>query len=315
MHYVNLEDKANITKTYKEEGYVIVPNLISKEKIDYFLEGYEKLKKKKFYIIRAQDTNRPEKLEVNKQGFIEHSIWNPHYHVLANKFSDGVYKIITDKGISDVLEAISGEPKHTIWQSMFFDKSTGTVAHQDHYYLDTDPPGGVVGIWVALEDIDEECGPFYVYPTTHLGVIANREAEHNEDYVGAISNALAYKDYKKVDCTVKKGDVIFWHSCTIHGSNENKNPMRSRKSITGHYFPNSFNKLGTMAHGYIQVDPTMPTINPAIDQWKKSSLEKHVRHLRYGVRYFLNSLSKKQVKVEMKTIDGEYQGKRYEKKK
>lgn len=312
MHYVELSDKASIHKTYAEQGYVIIPNLISEEKINSFLEGYERLKKKKFYIIRAQDTNRPEKLEVNKYGFIEHSIWNPHYHVMAKGFSEGVYNIITDKGISDVLEAISGESKHTIWQSMFFDRSTGTVAHQDHYYLDTDPAGGVIGIWVALEDIDDDCGPFYVYPTTHLGVIANREVDHNEGYVGAIADALAHKEYTKVDCKVKKGDVVFWHSCTIHGSNENKDPKRSRKSITGHYFPSSFQKLGTMAHGFIQKDATMPTINPAIEEWKKTKLEKNIRHLRYGVRYLLNSINKKQVKVEMKTIDGEYQGKKYE---
>ena len=36
---------------------------------------------------------------------------------------------------------------------MFFDRSTGTVEHQDSWYLDTDPPGNLVGVWYALEDI------------------------------------------------------------------------------------------------------------------------------------------------------------------
>ena len=47
-----------------------------------------------------------------------------------------------------------------MWQNMFFDKSVGTVDHFDSWYLDTDPPGSLIGAWFALEDIDGKGGTF-----------------------------------------------------------------------------------------------------------------------------------------------------------
>jgi len=39
---------------------------------------------------------------------------------------------------------------------------------------------------------------------------------------------------------LKKGDVLFWNSRTVHGSLETKNPKYSRKSLTAHYLPSQY---------------------------------------------------------------------------
>ena len=38
---------------------------------------------------------------------------------------------------------------------------------------------------------------------------------------------------------LKKGDVLFWNSGTIHGSLKTKNTFFTRKSFTCHFIPNS----------------------------------------------------------------------------
>ena len=49
---------------------------------------------------------------------------------------------------------------------MYFDKNAGTPPHQDGYYLDTLPVGNLTAAWIALEDIDERAGRFYVVPNS-----------------------------------------------------------------------------------------------------------------------------------------------------
>jgi phytanoyl-CoA hydroxylase len=36
---------------------------------------------------------------------------------------------------------------------------------------------------------------------------------------------------------LKKGDALFWNSCTVHGAFPNRDPAFSRKSLTAHYVP------------------------------------------------------------------------------
>ena len=65
---------------------------------------------------------------------------------------------------------------------MLFDKSTGTPEHTDQYYLDTQPTGGVVGAWFALEDYDDNCGRFYVRPESHLFDRLDRSSVTNHEH-------------------------------------------------------------------------------------------------------------------------------------
>jgi phytanoyl-CoA hydroxylase len=44
----------------------------------------------------------------------------------------------------------------------------------------------------------------------------------------------------KLECrapALNKGDVLFWHSKTIHGSLETRQPEHSRSSFTAHWLP------------------------------------------------------------------------------
>ena len=125
---------------------------------------------------------------------------------------------------------------------MFFDKSTGTVPHQDYYYLDTDPPGHLVAGWFALEDIQEDAGAFFVVPKSHMGPLIKRKTNipqfsDHEEYVTKVQKLITEQNYEPKPMLLEKGSVLFWHPFLVHGAFQNANPNHSIKSFTAHFLP------------------------------------------------------------------------------
>jgi phytanoyl-CoA dioxygenase PhyH len=60
-----------------------------------------------------------------------------------------------------------------------FDANTATPAHQDWWYLDSIPNGHLLAAWIALEDIEEDAGRFYVIPQTHKTVLHESGMPHS----------------------------------------------------------------------------------------------------------------------------------------
>ena len=285
-----------IENYYEENGYVIVKNLISQNQINEFINSYEALKTSSNYYFWSQDTNRPEKLIVNKQGFIEHSILDPIDLVFQRNFCQSALRIICSDSVSQLLARLTGRQKHTIWQTMFFDKSTGTVAHQDHYYLDSDPAGHLVACWYALEDIQEDAGAFFLVPKSHKGPLISRNRgipmfSDHEEYVPKIQNMIQEQNYQFQPMILEKGSVLFWHPFLVHGAFPNINPKYSRKSFTAHFLPEGYGQLENP-----KVKPTVPSINPDILVWKKSLIQRtrgNFRNLYYRLRVNLRSKSQR----------------------
>jgi phytanoyl-CoA hydroxylase len=294
-----------IKNYYEENGYVIVKDAISKNKITDFINKYESFKVSKNYFFRSQDTNRPEKLSINEEGFIERSILNPIELVFQKDFCKSASSIICSDSISQILRTLTDKQKHVVWQTMFFDKSTGTVAHQDHYYLDSDPAGNLVACWYALEDIQEDAGAFFVIPKTHKGFVISRKTDvplfsDHEEYAQNIQNLIKEQSYQPQSMLLKKGSVLFWHPFLIHGAFQNINPNHSRKSFTAHFLPFGYGRLGIS-----KVKPTIASINPDILFWKKNLLhhaEASVRHWRYWLQVNLRPKSQRPY-LEMRSTE------------
>ncbi|MCW5313876.1 aminotransferase [Nostoc sp. KVJ3] len=286
----------HIKNYYEENGYVIVKNVTSENKITDFINRYEAFKISKNYYFRSQDTNRPEKLSINEQGFIERSILNPLDLVFQKDFCQSASNIICSNSVSQLLKTLTDKQKHTVWQTMFFDKSTGTVAHQDHYYLDSDPAGHLVACWYALEDIQEDAGAFFVIPKTHKGTVVSRKTDvplfsDHEEYAQNIQKLVREQSSQAQPLLLEKGSVLFWHPFLIHGAFQNVNPNHSRKSFTAHFLPEGYSRLGIS-----KIKPTVASINPDITFWKKNLLhhaEASVRYWRYWLQVNLRPKSQR----------------------
>lgn len=204
--------------------------------IDDLLLRHNDFKRNPFSFFRAQGTTNFEKPILNKCSNQINSIHNPHLLGFNSSFSSHIDSIVTHTNISECLSDFTGSEEHVWYQSMFFDNSTGTKLHQDTWYLDTEPNGKLVGVWIALEDIEYSAGPFCIYTDT------DKRKLHPEDFdfddIEKDRNFIEqYPTARRFDFTARKGDILIWDSFTIHGSLLPKDESMTRKSITAHFYP------------------------------------------------------------------------------
>jgi phytanoyl-CoA hydroxylase len=285
----DVNERVAIEEYYNSNGYVIVENLLTPAKIQNLIDAYEQIKHSSSFVFFSQDIHIPIRPKLTPEGFIENAMLNPASLKLWKQFSQAIEACLVDEGITDALSILSKESHHVMMQNMFFDKSTGTIEHQDHYYLDSNPPGKMVAAWYALEDIHEDAGCFFVLPGSHKGKVVERQSSSNfsdhDTFVKQINSLISEGKYEYRSFPLKQGDVLFWHPYTIHGAHNNRDPHFSRKSLTAHYYPSDLQPM------YAGKPPSMrKTLNPNIlilgseQECYKSNIMHYVRYVANYIR-------------------------------
>ncbi len=234
----NLDNEKDIHDYFLENGYVVINNAIPHQTIDEFIYEYEHIKKSPFFIYYSQSIHISTRPRLNKYSYIEESMQNASRLKFFNNFSSKIQSCLYGKNVSKALSCVTGKEKHISWQNMFFDKSTGTIEHQDSWYLDTQPPGGLVGVWYALENIHQNSGPFFVFPGSHkMGLIEREKFPDHNDFVTEIQRISNQLNIPKKAMCLNKGDILLWHPFLIHGAFQCSDESKSRKSFTSHFYP------------------------------------------------------------------------------
>jgi phytanoyl-CoA hydroxylase len=143
-------------------------------------------------------------------------------------------------------------------QSLIFDVSRETLAHHDAYYLDTDPAGNAIAVWIALEDIDERAGIFYVVPkSTNVHSEVERPDMTHWEWMSTMHKYWEANLKEQIFApALKKGDALFWNSRLIHGALPILDPRFSRKSLTAHFIPSEYkHQTPFMTKEYMQCEP------------------------------------------------------------
>jgi len=216
-------------------GYAVINGAIPEQAIDSLLSSLERVKRSRRFRFRAQGANSFEAPRLDAHGNLRNSIHNPHLLGALPAFRQKVEEIIFSDHLYRCLRDEAGEGVFVNWQTMLFDRSVGTKNHQDSWYLDTHPPGGVIGVWIALEDISMECGPFKIYEHTNgcrMVPVAYDfgDLEHDDRFHGD------YGDARCVRLLPAKGDVIVWDSFLVHGADMPSSDVKTRKSLTAHFY-------------------------------------------------------------------------------
>lgn len=223
------------TLSLQTDGYVVLRQVIPSDRIDTLLSRLERVKRSRRFRFRAQGTNSFEGPLLDERGNLRNSIQNPHLLGALPAFREAVEAIVFSKPIHEALCAQLGEGSFVNWQTMLFDRSVGTKVHQDSWYLDTLPQGGVVGAWIALEDISRDCGPFKVYEHTQ-----GQRVEPTAYNFDALEEDPAFqRDFPGARCQrllLNKGDVILWNSFLFHGADLPSSNQHTRKSLTAHFY-------------------------------------------------------------------------------
>lgn len=234
-------------QSYETHGFCVYPGLISSHLIDRVLDDLESVKTSSRRYF-TQSTHTWVRLNnLSKQGFLNESIQTPTKQPSLGPLRGSVRQLIISSSITDALADLSDFKYFINWQNMLFDKSVGTVDHADTWYLDTSPKGLMIAAWIALEDIHPDSGSFFVVPGSHRIQIVENDRTLLKDhyqYAEFIKNFISEHGLERVSPPLRKGDVLFWHPNTIHGSHSQRDVGRSRKSVTAHYHPVGLGRIG-----------------------------------------------------------------------
>src|SRR6516164_8747560 len=238
---------------FASKGYVVFRNLIPRDLIDLLLRLYRREilpYRKRFF---RQTTNSWETNRLTAAGNVIESFLDIHdmRDVQFAEVCREARQILCHGAVREALKTITGTTQQSLMQSMLFDQNAGTGPHQDWYYLDSVPNGYLLAGWFALEDIDEKAGRFFVMPGTnhHVFDLTNDERTSNELYIAKVAAYMQAHASEVKAPALMKGDVLFWHSRTIHGSLPTQDQRLSRKSLTAHYMPAAYD-FGNM-HGTV----------------------------------------------------------------
>lgn len=233
--------QTNAQQYYETQGYFVYRNLISPELIDALLAIYQDEIVPSQYPFFRQDTNKYEANQLNDFGYVKQAFLDVHDYQKFPTFSTAARNIFCSQEIQSALREVTGFASFNVMQTMLFDANTETSPHQDWWYLDSIPNGHLLGAWIALEDIDERAGRFFVMPgSTSIDLHSDTPdlpwlewKKRMQDYFDNHPDQIKAPE-------LHKGDVLFWNSRTIHGALPTIDPQFSRKSLTAHYLPSNF---------------------------------------------------------------------------
>lgn len=215
-------------RSYTEQGYCVVPGLLSAAEVDRFI-AYEAAQDKEARNHLDNHTRDPE--------------WK---------------RIATHPNIAGIARQILGAAPFIV-QTMYLEKhpgeeAKGTAPHQDTHYLPNEP-NTLMACWLALSDTDEENGGLCVAPESHTGGLkSTHKATSMKDHqVWETEHLLRDRHGKEwmerfysfeIDgldrshlkfLAVPRGGGVFFSGMTIHGSYANRSKDRVRRAFATHF--------------------------------------------------------------------------------
>lgn len=159
----------------------------------------------------------------------------------------GLKRISTNPELIEFLSSLlGGEVK--LFQSINFIHGSEQKTHSDSIHMTTFPLGGLLGVWIALEDIGMDNGPLHYYPGSHkLPYYLNSDYDNegsalllgDKDYTAyekMIARKIEENKLEKEVFLAKKGDVLVWHANLFHGGEPHLDKSQTRKSMVFHYY-------------------------------------------------------------------------------
>lgn len=176
-----------------------------------------------------------------------------HFHARSPRVmnswrrSPAVAEAVADPRLLGTLGFLMGR-RATLFQTISFLIGSQQSAHSDAFHMMTEPPGYLVGVWVALEDIGPEQGPVFYLPGSHrlpylmsgdLDLPPTRAltvADKGRPYVAKMKQTVDAYEAEPEAFTASKGDVLLWHHNLLHGGSAIERPGVTRKSLIAHFF-------------------------------------------------------------------------------
>lgn len=230
--YLTNEEPTPSAADWNNDGFVIKKNLIPEE----LMANYEKC-----WIENNAEIIDNQLVLTRPGGWPDCTPYRRHEEVMD---------ILSYSGISQTIEELIGEPggvhlNLTGW------KTTTRNWHQDTYLNPPHVGDYYVAIWLALETIHPDSGPFQLVPGSHMWRTVTREKilealpSHQRDYrwptysedilTPLFEYIIESRNAQVMTYLPERGDVLFWHGRLLHRGSLANNPLLPRKSLIAHY--------------------------------------------------------------------------------
>lgn len=189
------------TKKLLEDGYLIIPNMLTHQECDSILDEVSIVEKRnpKTGSIHANKNRKDMLMPIYRV--------KNHIQKIYNK-TRNIWDNVTPNPVLCECSTLISYPgaKHQSW-------------HSDTTYAPND--ANLVSVGVVLTDVTETMGPLHVL-------------KGSNDKYGKISVESMIKDkmHEEIHCTAKKGDAVLWLSSVVHRGSKNI----SKKSRSVFYF-------------------------------------------------------------------------------
>jgi|ERR1043165_3467831 hypothetical protein len=181
-------------KELLEEGFVLIPGLLSHDKCDLLVTQAKRIYEKDSAVFTMSNWNSDPSLRTSI-----------HEHIL---------KIVNEELMNKTCDYL---PKLAVYSAKGPGQDGKVKLHQDWSMVD-EVESRSISFWVALEDIDASSGPLQMIRRTHL--TANFPRGINTPYCFEDVATELEKKFSEI-VLMKKGDALVFDHRIIHGSMPN----------------------------------------------------------------------------------------------
>ncbi len=237
---------SKIKSQFDTDGYYTSEGLFSKKETRVYEKEFDKIIKQiqltNEGINARWGSNLTKDIESNDSVVL-------HTHNVQS-YSSTMLKMIQNKGFLDIVESLIG-PDIILHHTKLFLKppkiGSAFPLHQDWSYFPTEKNSMIAAI-IHLSNSDEKMGCLRIVPKSHkLGKIQssdghtwNKHIHQNHDLKSTFP------------IVAKKGDVLFFHCCTIHGSLSNTSSF-DRKTVLIQLYSGQDRIIGGDKHTNVQL--------------------------------------------------------------
>lgn len=142
----------------------------------------------------------------------------------------------------------------SLYTTLYYERGSEQDLHRDTPYFSTKPAGNYLGVWLALDDVDDGNGPLRVTPGSHKlppvdvramarklapspGEIPSNSVDGWDMYQGEVQRQAKEFGLTTRNVHVNRGDIIIWHPELLHGGAPHLEKARSRRSLVMHVTP------------------------------------------------------------------------------
>jgi phytanoyl-CoA hydroxylase len=175
-------------KFYKENGYLIIQNFLTEEKVDELDRNYDNLRK-----------------DLAKQASIDYSDYQQEISQIRDiwKYDKTYRDLILENEIAEAAPLLFEDKSCRLLHDHIINKPINNNSiipwHQDYTYWPTDNPNGL-SLWLSFSDLDKNGGVLEIVPQSHTW--------GEEAPVDFMNDAKDFSKYDIKSLTVNKGDLV-----------------------------------------------------------------------------------------------------------